>query len=59
MGQWLFELAGNQQIRTIFLQPFVLRDTVPEQNLLPPENAQMTEYTLLLKTFAQEVSVRG
>ncbi len=59
MGQWLFELAGNQQIRKIFLQPFVLRDTVPEQNLLPPENAQMTEYTLLLKTFAQEVSVRG
>ena len=59
MGQWLFELAGNRQIRKIFLQPFVLRDTVPEQNLLPPENAQMTEYTLLLKTFAQEVSVRG
>ncbi len=59
MGQWLYGLAGNQPVSKIFLQPFVMRSTVPDQNLLPPETAQMTEYARLLQTFAKEVSVRG
>ena len=58
-GQWLHALAGKKPVSKIFLQPFVMRPTVPDQNLLPPETAQMTEYARLLETFAQEVSVRG
>ena len=59
MGQWLYGLCGGEKIPKIFLQPFVTRDTVPDQNLLPPESAQMSQYARLLGTFAQEVFIRG
>lgn len=59
MGQWLYERNGSRKIGKIFLQPFVGRDTVPDQNLQPPESDQMSQYVRLLGTFAEEVSVRG
>ncbi len=59
MGQWLYERNGSRKIGKIFLQPFVGRDTVPDQNLQPPESDQMSQYAQLLGTFAEEVSIRG
>ncbi len=59
MGQWLYRLNGNEKFSKIFLQPFVNRDTVPDQNLLPPESDKISQYQLLLSTFAREVFVRG
>lgn len=59
MGQWLYDLNGCRKIPKIFLQPFVNRDTVPDQNLHAPETAQLTHYIELLYTFADQVSIRG
>ena len=59
MGQWLYALNGKKKIPTIFLQPFVNRDTVLDQNLHTPETAQISHFVELLYTFAEEVSVRG
>ena len=59
MGQWLYKLNGNKKISKIFLQGFVNRDTVPDQNLQPPESDQMSQYARLLGTFVQEVFIRG
>lgn len=59
MGRWLYELNGHQKIPKIFLQPFVNRDTVPDQNLHTPESTEISRFVELLYTFAQEVSVRG
>ena len=59
MGQWLYQLNGGDKIQKIFLQPFVNRDTVPDQNLHPPETAQLTHFVELLSTFAHHVSIRG
>lgn len=59
MGQWLYDLNGGQKIPKLFLQPFVNRSSVPNQNLHAPETAQLTRFTELLRTFVQEVSIRG
>ena len=59
MGQWLKERNGGNKVPKIFLQPFVNRDSVLDQNLLPPESTEMSQYVELLYTFAQEVSIRG
>ena len=59
MGQWLYDLNRGQKIPKLFLQPFVNRSSVPNQNLHTPETAQLTRFTELLRTFVQEVSIRG
>ena len=59
MGQWLFSLNGGKKIPKLFLQPFVNRDTVPDQTLHPPETTQMSHFIKLLSTFAEEVATRG
>lgn len=59
MGRWLYELNNCNKIPKIFLQPFVNRDTVLDQNLHAPESAEISHFVELLYTFADEVSVRG
>ena len=59
MGKWLNRLCGNQKIPKIFLQPFVNRDSVLDQNLHAPEKGEISQFVELLYTFAHEVSVRG
>ena len=59
MGQWLYGLNGCQKIPKVFLQPFVNRDSVLDQNLHAPEKGEISRFVELLYTFAHEVSVRG
>ena len=59
MGQWLYDLNGGQKIPKLFLQPFVNRPSVPDQNLHAPETTQLSRFVELLRTFVQEVSIRG
>lgn len=59
MGRWLTRLNKNQKIPKIFLQPFVNRDSVLDQNLHAPEMEQITRFVELLYTFAENVAIRG
>jgi pyruvate formate lyase activating enzyme len=59
MGQWLSHLSGRQKIPKLFLQPFVQRDSVLNQNLTSPETAEITSFVEILSTFAEDVSIRG
>lgn len=59
MGQWLYRLNGDQKIPKLFLQPFVNRDSVLDQNLHAPEIGEISRFVELLCTFAEEVAVRG
>lgn len=59
MGQWLYRLNGSRKIPKIFLQPFVNRDSVLDQNLHTPEMGEIAQFTELLYTFAHEVTIRG
>lgn len=59
MGRWLNRLSGSQKIPKLFLQPFVNRDSVLDQNLHAPELGEISRFVELLYTFAQEVAIRG
>lgn len=59
MGQWLSRLSGSRKIPKIFLQPFVNRDSVLDQNLHTPEMGEIAQFVELLYTFAREVTIRG
>ena len=59
MGQWLYRLSGGRKIPKMFLQPFVNRDSVLDQNLHTPEMGEITRFAELLNTFAHEVTIRG
>jgi hypothetical protein len=59
MGRWLSHLSGRQKIPKLFLQPFVQRDSVLNQNLTSPETAEITSFVEILSTFAEDVSIRG
>lgn len=59
MGHWLNGLNNGKKIPKIFLQPFVNRDSVLDQNLHAPENGEIARFVELLYTFAEEVAVRG
>jgi pyruvate formate lyase activating enzyme len=59
MGQWLSHLSGGRKIPKLFLQPFVNRDSVLDQNLHTPEKGEITQFAELLNTFAHEVTIRG
>lgn len=59
MGQWLMGLSGGQKILKLFLQPFVNRCSVPNQNLHAPESTQLARFVEVLRAFVQEVSIRG
>ena len=59
MGRWLYELNGRQKLPKLFLQPFVQRDSVLNQNLTSPETAEITSFVEILSTFAEDVSIRG
>ena len=59
MGQWLTELSGGKPIKKLFLQPFVDRDTVAFSGFHAPDEAQLGEFTELLKPFVLEIYVRG
>ena len=59
MGQWLYYLNRDRKIPKIFLQPFVNRDSVLDQNLHAPETGEISHFVELLYTFAQEVAIRG
>lgn len=59
MGRWLYGLNQNAKIPKIFIQPFVNRSSVLDQNLHAPENGKISRFVELLCTFATEVSIRG
>lgn len=59
MGRWLYAHNGNQKIPNIFLQPFVNRDSVLDQNLHAPEKGEISRFVELLYTFAENVAIRG
>ena len=59
MGQWLFDLAGKQPVKKLFLQPFADRDTVAFSGLQTPDSAQMAAFVELLRPFVLEINVRG
>ena len=59
MGQWLSRLSGSRKIPKIFLQPFVNRDSVLDQNLHAMETGEIAQIVELLYTFAHEVTIRG
>lgn len=59
MGKWLKDLNQNQKTPKMFLQPFVNRDSVLEQTLNAPEMGELSRFVEVLRTFAQEVAIRG
>ena len=59
MGRWLYSLNKYTKIPKIFIQPFVNRDSVLDQNLHAPETGKIADFVELLTTFATEVSIRG
>ena len=59
LGDWLLNLVSGRQAKTLYLQPFVDRDTVAVAGLLPPTAAEMREYKGFLEGCAQAVELRG
>ncbi len=59
MGRWLHNLNGEKPVKTLYLQPFVDRDTVAFSGLSAPDSTQMAKFIELLEPFVLAVSVRG
>ena len=48
-----------QGIKAYYLQPFVLRNTVPNQKLLSPTNEELQRYLAILHTTIPAATIRG
>ena len=59
MGQWLCSLVADKKPETIYLQPFVDRESVAFSGLSAPDSAEIQRFLQLLTPFAEKVLVRG
>ncbi len=53
IGKWL------KGAKHYYLQQFILRDTVPDENLTSPSEDDMNRYLAIVKQFIENASVRG
>lgn len=59
MGQWLRELAAPKKPASLYLQPFVDRESVVFAGLHAPEKAELEHYCALLTPFVEKVQIRS
>ena len=59
MGVWLGSLVPGKQVKKLFLQSFVDRDTVLFSGLTAPESETTVEFAKILKPFVQQVTIRN
>ena len=59
MGAWLQRLAPENKAKRFFLQNFVARDSVLQENLHAPAQEKLELFREILAPFAQTVEIRG
>ncbi len=59
MANWLLEVTNGKPIPSLFVQPFVDRDTVAVGGLSAPSGAELEQFRRILSACAERVEVRG
>lgn len=59
MGEWVTSLTGGKKIKRWFIQPFTDRETVMFSGLSAPYDRELSEFVDVLRSFANEIAVRG
>ena len=59
MARWLRKSGGGKNVKRLFLQPFVDRDTVPVAGLSAPDTKMLAEFTEILASCTEEIGLRG
>ena len=59
MGKWLSSLLPGKKPAKLFLQCFVDRESVLSNGLTPPTEEQLQQYTAILTSYIDFVTVRG
>ena len=59
MGKWLLQATEGKPVPSLFVQPFVDRDTVPVAGLSAPTGEELELFREILKDCAKTVALRG